>query len=177
MKKLSLVSLITFCMLVLGIQSTTAQVINRTNLSTSNVYLATGNIEGSIQIKKSDIPNTTNINQIALVVKNGLKAFEFDPQNNGLLADQYIHVAKGHLVNATTVVSVKSTTDTYVIDYAIQQVPLMKPMMVKLIGDAAKTIRFAVDPILKNFPVAYLTTCDRTFECYNFRGVFIPIIK
>lgn len=179
MKKLSLFTFLTVFCLVLFHQTSEAQIIRRasstsTNLST--VYPTSGAIKGSIFIEKAKIPNTTNINQIASAIQQGLKAFEFVPQNNGLMSDQYIHVSKVKPLRASTQVNVQSSGDNFIVEYVIQKVPTMRPMMVKLVGDAAKNIRFAVDPLLKNFPVAYLTTCDQTFECYNFKGVFIPYI-
>lgn len=179
MKKLSVILTATLCFLALSLQNSQAQTTRAATSSTnlSAAYYVNGSIEGSIFIKKADIPNSTSIYQISQAVQQGLKAFQFAPQNNGLLSDQYIHVAKGQILNTNTVVNIQSSNDAFTIKYTIQNVPIMKPVMVKLVGNAAKNIRFAVDPLLKNFPVAYLTSCDRTFECYNFRGVFIPIIK
>ncbi len=179
MKKLSIFTLLTVFCCVLFLQTSEAQVIRRASSTSTNLtsaYSTSGSIKGAIFVKKSEIPNTTNINQIASAIQQGLRAVEFVPQNNGLLSDQYIHVSKVKPLRASTQVSVKSSGDSFIVEYVIQKVPTMRPMMVKLTGDAAKNIRFAVDPLLKNFPVAYLTTCDSTFECYNFRGVFIPLI-
>lgn len=178
MKKFSIITLFSFCFLALSITSSQAQVIRRaaTSSSLSAVSANSGAIQGVIYISKSSIPNTTNINQIAAIIKQDLKAFQFAPQNNGLLSDQYIHVNKTNPVVASNEVNVKSSGASYMIEYTIHKVPLMRPMMVKLTGQAAKSIRFAVEPQLKNFPVAYLTNCDRNFECYNFKGMFIPYI-
>lgn len=180
MKKLNLIGLFTVLCFVFSLSSANAQMRRAATSTPSNLsaaYPTSGSIEGSIIIKKADIPNTTNINQIVSAVQQDLKAFEFVPQNNGLLSDQYIHVSKTKPLRASAQVSVQSSGDKFILKYTIQKVPLMRPMIVKLTGNAAKNIRFAVDPLLKNFPVAYLTSCDHTFECYNFAGVFIPYIK
>ncbi|PHN04287.1 hypothetical protein [Flavilitoribacter nigricans] len=179
MKKFTTIAFFAFFLIATTIQIAQAQVISRTNTTQdlSAASYTSGAIKGSIVIAKSSIPNTTSINQIAGIIKQGLRAFEFVPQNNGLVSDQYIHVNKVSPVAATTDIAVKSNTANFIIEYTIHKVPLMRPMVVRLTGQAAKDIRFAVEPMLKNFPVAYLTGCDRTFECYNFKGIFIPYIK
>jgi hypothetical protein len=178
MKMLSTITLFAICLFVLALPTSQAQVLRKAGSPTNitSAYPTSGSIKGAIYIKKTDIPNTTNINQVVVAVKQGLKAFQFIPQNNGLLSDQYIHVSKVQPIRATTQVKVKSSGNNFIIEYEIRQLPVMRPMVVKLTGNAAKNIRFAANPLLKNFPVAYLTSCDPTFECYNFQGTFIPYI-
>ena len=177
MKKLPIVALCTICLLLISAQFSHAQRIRKaqTQLNTpSPAYvLFSGTIKGTIYLKKAAIPNNVSINKIVLGLKQGLKAVEFIPQNSGFYPNHSINVEKVKMLNNAATVSVKSNGDSYAIQYAITKLPIMKPLTVRLASNTLKSMYFSLEPLLKSFPVAYLTACDKTFECYNFRGGFI----
>ena len=175
MKKLSITTLFTFCLLLVSISVINAQVLRPTGaIQNTNLQYISGSIEGVVYIKKNALPPGTSINQVVVAVKQGLKACEFVPQSEGFFSAQYIHVSKSKVLGNVATVSLKSNTDSYAIEYSIPKLPLMKPLRVDIVGNAVKNLGIGVEPLLKNFPVAYLTTCDNTFECYNFSAAYIP---
>lgn len=178
MKKLYFPAVFTFCLLFVAQFTLNAQISRQAGAVQNNtLQYINGSIEGAVYIKKSDIPAGHNINQIAVAVKQSLKAFEFIPQNDGFVAQQSIEIPKSKPLSNIAIISVKSNPDNYAIEYVIQKLPLMKPLRVELVGNSLQNLGLMTNAQLKNFPVAYLTTCDNTFECYSFNLSPIQIPK
>lgn len=141
-------------------------------------YAYSGSILGTIYIQKASMPAGVSINQIAQAVQQGLRAYAFVPQSSGGFAPHYSLVDnKTQALSGSTAVNVQATTTTFMIKYKISKLPIMKPMTVRMKPFGIAGHNFAMEPSLKSFPVAYLTNCDKVFECFNFSASFIPFPK
>jgi hypothetical protein len=175
MKKQFITTLLSLCFIAVALQTAGAQIRatpTNTIASTPLQYLS-GSIQGAVYIKKTALPPGKTINHVAYALKNSLKAVEFIPQNKGFYSQHSIDQDHTKTLGNAAVVSVKTTADSYIVEYVIEKLPIMKPLTVRALGTSLQSLGFGLDPHLKNFPVAYLTTCDNTFECFNFNGRYI----
>lgn len=174
MKKQFITTFLSLCFVAFAFESVSAQIRAQPgHISSKPVYYVLGSIEGSINIKKTKLPPGKNINHVAYALKQSLRAVEFIPQNQGFVSQHSIDQGHVKVLGNPAVVSVKTTADSYVIEYTIQKLPIMKPMTVRAIGNGLQGMGLALEPLLKNFPVAYLTSCDKTFECFNFNAYYL----
>ncbi|MEZ4994546.1 MAG: hypothetical protein R2824_29260 [Saprospiraceae bacterium] len=175
MKKQFITTLLSICFIAFAFQTSQAQIRVQpaSGISTSPAQYVLGSIKGAVYIKKTALPPGQNINQVAYALKQGLKAVEYLPQNQGFFSQHSIDQDHVKVFGNQAVVNVKTTADSYIVEYVIEKLPIMKPMTVRAVGSSIKNLSFMLDPHLKNFPVAYLTSCDNTFECFNFNGYYL----